>query len=261
MSIFSTPSREGDTRLLMLTNPAFISDLHLTEDAPDTLAGFFRFMKRQALDYREIVILGDFFNYWVGDDAAFTVDAVTNALRTYTDTGRKLYLMQGNRDFLMGRDYARLCGGLLLNDPIAADVNGTRVLLSHGDMWCTNDPDYQKIRARLRSRWWQWCILHLPLKKRLQIAENARKKSQAEKVTKSRDVTDVVAAAFLKEANNFGASIVIHGHTHIPAVHEAIGGVVRAVLPDWVFEGQKCVRGGWISIEEGQLVLHGPYAL
>ena len=258
MSIFSTPGREGDARLLTLENPAFISDLHLTRDAPDTLAGFFRFMEGPALDYAELVILGDFFNYWIGDDASFTVAEVTRALKTYSDTGRRLFLMQGNRDFLMGADYARECGATLLADPVAADVNGTRLLLSHGDMWCTNDPGYQKVRARLRSRWWQWCALRLSLKKRLSIAENARRKSRAEKVTKSREITDVVPAAYREALSLTGATIVIHGHTHRPAVHEDEGGIVRAVLPDWAFEGERCLRGGWLAICDGRPTAFGP---
>lgn len=258
MSIFSTPGREGDARLLTLKNPAFISDLHLTRDAPDTLAGFLRFMAGPALAYEELVILGDFFNYWVGDDASFTVPEVTRALKTYTETGRRLYLMQGNRDFLMGADYARECGATLLADPVPAQVGDTRLLLSHGDMWCTNDPGYQKIRTRLRSRWWQWCVLRLPLKKRLEIAENARKKSRAEKVTKSQEITDVVPAAYRADVARTGASIVIHGHTHRPAMHTDPDGLLRAVLPDWEFKGDACLRGGWLAFENARLVAFGP---
>lgn len=258
MSLFSTPAREGDRSLLDLQNPAFISDLHLTLEKPDTVAGFIRFLNGPALEYRELVILGDFFNYWIGDDGASTVEPVTEALIRYTETGRRLFLMQGNRDFLMGRDYAKRAHATLIHDPAIARIGSLRLILSHGDRWCTNDPAYQRVRTRLRSRWWQWCALRLPLSKRLKMAENARRQSRAEKVTKPREITDVVDNSVLAEAHAFHASIVVHGHTHLPAVHDMKDGCRRFVLPDWEFQGPHCLRGGWLALKMNSLVLHGP---
>ena len=260
MPLFSCPTLEGRKSPLTLQNPAFISDLHLTSDAPETLEGFYRFLEGPAVQYDELVILGDFFDYWVGDDAAASDAPVLTALRRYAEH-HSLYLMQGNRDFMMGEAFAEAAGGTLLADPCLAYSQGRTLLLSHGDKWCTADLDYQAVRKRVRSVWWQWLVLRLPLKKRLSIAENARAKSRQRKSRKEAAVTDVVESAFLSDAQKAGADLIVHGHTHRPFIHTEKNGLLRAVLPDWHFENQAPVRGGWLSLEAGKPVLHGPEAL
>ena len=169
------------------------------------------------------MILGDFFDYWVGDDASYTMAHVSEALRAYAST-HTLYIMHGNR-----------------------------ILLSHGDLWCTFDADYQKVR----SVWWQWIMLRLPVKKRLQVAEDARARSRSRKSVKAAYITDVDERALNEAALAHEAEAVIHGHTHRPGIATTAAGIVRAVLPDWHFEGSKSVRGGWLTFEDDKPVIHG----
>ena len=164
--------------------------------------------------------------------------------------------MHGNRDFMMGERFAREIGATLLRDPAVGVLRGERILLSHGDLWCTFDADYQKVRRRVRSVWWQWIMLRLPLKKRLQVAEDARSRSRTRKSVKAAYITDVDERALDEAARNLEAAVVIHGHTHRPGITTTAGGVIRAVLPDWHFEEANCIRGGWIGIEANRPVLH-----
>lgn len=257
LSPFSCPTLEGTRGIVHLSDPVFISDLHLSDNEPDTMAGFFRFLENEAAAHGELVILGDFFDYWIGDDSSFTVEPIVRALQRWS-ASHGLFIMQGNRDFMMGERFAREVGGTLLRDPMPVTVgeNKTRVLLSHGDIWCTRDEDYQRVRRRVRSLWWQWLVMRLPLKKRIAIAENARMKSKAQKVTKDPSVTDTDHEAIVAAARACGASVVIHGHTHRPSVSSLEDCLVRAVLPDWHFEGERALRGGYIVIENDQPRLH-----
>ena len=181
--------------------------------------------------------------------------AVADALRAYS-ASHGLYIMHGNRDFMMGERFAREIGATLLRDPAVGVLRGERILLSHGDLWCTFDADYQKVRRRVRSVWWQWIMLRLPLKKRLQVAEDARARSRTRKSVKAAYITDVDERALDEAARNLEAAVVIHGHTHRPSITTTAGGVIRAVLPDWHFEEANCIRGGWIGIEANRPVLH-----
>ena len=173
LSPFTVPALEGTAGPVTLNDPVFISDLHLSHSEPDTMNAFLRFLEREAAEHAELLILGDFFDYWIGDDASYTMAAVADALRAYS-ASHGLYIMHGNRDFMMGERFAREIGATLLRDPAVGVLRGERILLSHGDLWCTFDADYQKVRRRVRSVWWQWIMLRLPLKKRLQVAEDAR---------------------------------------------------------------------------------------
>ena len=249
------PALAGLTEIAPLTNPIIISDLHLAPTKPKTIMAFVRFMKTIAPRYPELVILGDLFDYWIGDDASYTMAAVADALRAYS-ASHGLYIMHGNRDFMMGERFAREIGATLLRDPAVGVLRGERILLSHGDLWCTFDADYQKVRRRVRSVWWQWIMLRLPLKKRLQVAEDARARSRTRKSVKAAYITDVDERALDEAARNLEAAVVIHGHTHRPGITTTAGGVTRAVLPDWHFEEANCIRGGWIGIEANRPVLH-----
>ena len=173
LSTFTVPALEGTACPVTLNDPVFISDLHLSHSEPDTMNAFLRFLEHEAAEHAELLILGDFFDYWIGDDASYTMAAVADALRAYS-ASHGLYIMHGNRDFMMGERFAREIGATLLRDPAVGVLRGERILLSHGDLWCTFDADYQKVRRRVRSVWWQWIMLRLPLKKRLQVAEDAR---------------------------------------------------------------------------------------
>lgn len=251
MSLFSCPAREAVTDRIVLDNPCLISDLHLSAEESFHAECFERFLNTKAKDYRELVILGDFFDYWVGDDAIGTVQHIVDALKTYAKT-HKVFVMHGNRDFMLGNRFAQTCGATLLADPCVATVGNETVLLSHGDIWCTHDPDYQTVRNRVRSFWWQWLILRLPLTKRLSIARNAREKSKKKKTQKEAYKMDVAQEAIDSAIRSFSASSIIHGHTHKPGTYSLPDSdCVRIVLPDWRFGENTLLEAGFLARDNG----------
>jgi UDP-2,3-diacylglucosamine hydrolase len=254
MSFFSTPSKEVTRNSIVLRDPVFISDLHLNGDEPDTINGFLRFLNDVASQHQELVILGDLFDYWVGDDDVESAGIVVEALKKFSET-HKLYIMHGNRDFMMGNRFGEACGAKMLADPCVTSNKGVRILLSHGDIRCTDDEVYQKVRRKVRGFWWQWTMLRLPLSKRLEVAQNARAKSKATKESTSAKTMDVVNSEVIKSALQHRAHDVIHGHTHQPGMVQLDAHTARYVLPDWHFEGEKAVRGGYIVLEDNQPVL------
>ena len=254
MSFFSTPSKEVTRNSIVLRDPVFISDLHLNGDEPDTISGFLRFLEDVASQHQELVILGDLFDYWVGDDDVESAGIVVEALKKFSET-HKLYIMHGNRDFMMGNRFGEACGAKMLADPCVTSNKGVRILLPHGDIWCTDDEVYQKVRRKVRGFWWQWTMLRLPLSKRLEVAQNARAKSKATKESTSAKTMDVVNGEVIKAALQHRAQNVIHGHTHQPGMVQLDAHTARYVLPDWHFEGEKAIRGGYIVLEDNQPVL------
>ncbi len=226
------PALAGLEHIEPLTNPIIISDLHLTMKKPKTIAAFLRFMKSTAPRYAELVILGDLFDFWIGDDACEPAQPILAILKLFTATGRRLIVMPGNRDVMLGAGFAAATGAELVKDPIAVDIKGRKVLLAHGDEWCLRDEDYQKFRAMTHNPAWQLKALSLPAAERLKLAEQARAQSEGDKTQKSAADMDVVQTAVAEAASAAGCDLVIHGHTHKPAAHvnEA---VERWVLPDW----------------------------
>ncbi len=254
MKFFSVPAQEVSQESVVLRDPIFISDLHLSRHVPDTIRGFMRFLDEVASKHQELVILGDLFDYWVGDDAIDTMQDIVDALKHFSKD-HKLYILHGNRDFMMGEDFSKATGATILADPAVTSNQGFRMVLSHGDAWCTDDSEYQKVRQKLRSFWWQWTMLRLPLKKRLEIAENGRAKSQIQKQKNDAAKMDVVNAEVLKSALKEYAEVVIHGHTHLPGRVALDKEHFRLALPDWHFEGDQCVRGGYVEIIDNHPVL------
>ncbi|MBO7172755.1 MAG: UDP-2,3-diacylglucosamine diphosphatase [Burkholderiaceae bacterium] len=254
MKFFSTPCQEVTVDSIVLRDPVFISDLHLNGDDSDTIDGFLHFLDDVASQHQELVILGDLFDYWVGDDAIETVSVVIEALKKYSEK-HSLYIMHGNRDFMMGEDFGKACGATMLADPCVTSNQGVRILLSHGDIWCTDDEVYQKVRRKVRGFWWQWTMLRLPLRKRLDVAENARAKSKATKQDTEASKMDVVNAEVVKTALQKHAHAVIHGHTHQPSIVQLDGPLNRYVLSDWLFKDGRAVRGNYIVISDNKPVL------
>ena len=190
MSLFSCPCIEAKTDSITLTKPCFISDLHLNTEVAGQAAFFKRFLEEVAIQYEELLILGDFFDYWVGDDAWDSAAAILEPLKAF-GKDKRIFLMHGNRDFMMGKTLARKLNATLLSDPTVAEIGTQKLLLSHGDLWCINDEDYQTVRRKVRSFWWQWMVLRLPLRKRLTIAHNARARSKESKIKKEALLMDV----------------------------------------------------------------------
>ena len=226
----------------------FISDLHLDASRPQATALFARFLRDEARAADALYVLGDLFEAWVGDDDDSEVGALVAAqLRGLADTGVPVYFIRGNRDFLVGNDYARRAGFRLLPDPAVVMLYGQPTLLMHGDLLCTDDVAYQQFRAQTRNPAWQAQFLAQPLAARQAFAAQARAASMARQQEMKGDdraqfetVTDVSPATVAATFARFGIDTLIHGHTHRPAMHELeVAGrpCRRIVLGDWYEQG------------------------
>ena len=227
----------------------FISDLHLQESHPQTAATFFRFLAEQAVAVRELYLLGDLFEYWAGDDDLDTPfhQTIIRAIRAVSDAGVAVYWIAGNRDFLVGPRFAEAAGLTLLAEPHVASIAGRRIALVHGDAECTADTGYMTFRAQVRDPVWQQQFLALPLAQRKGIIAGLREGSREAHGAKTMEIMDVAPAAVDALHASTAADIVIHGHTHRPALHRA-GTRLRYVLPDWELDAEP-PRGGWIAID------------
>lgn len=215
----------------------FISDLHLDPARPDVAQAFFRFMEEQASQAEALYILGDFFEAWIGDDMQHPfIDGVKQSLRTLTDTGIPVYLMPGNRDFLIGKQFCKETGCLLLEDPTLLKIYDRKVLLMHGDTLCSRDVDYLAFRGMVRNPDWQKDFLSKSLQERLAITESIRAASKEKTGQLKYEVMDVTPSEVERVMTEQGVQLLIHGHTHRPAIHqlEVNGNAAeRVVLGDW----------------------------
>jgi UDP-2,3-diacylglucosamine hydrolase len=215
----------------------FISDLHLDESRPHIVELFMRFLADEARGTDALYILGDLFESWIGDDDDAQLPArVAQALRALRDSGVPIYFMHGNRDFLLGTDYAARAGLRLLADPTVIDLCGERVLLMHGDTLCTDDVDYQKFRTLVRDPAWQQQFRAKSLTERRAFAAQARGESRKQTAMKQAEIMDVNQDAVASTLRTHGVRKLIHGHTHRPATHRFdLDGhsAERIVLGDW----------------------------
>lgn len=215
----------------------FVSDLHLAPERPATVELFLRFLRGRAQRAGALYILGDLFDAWIGDDDDQPpYPEIRRALRDLTDSGTRCLIMHGNRDFLIGRAFARATGCTLLRDPSRIDLAGTRTLLMHGDLLCTDDVPYQRFRRRVRNPVVQRMFLWKSLARRRAIAADYRRKSGAAMAEKTEDIMDVNQQTVERYMRRFRAARLIHGHTHRPADHPfQLDGapVVRNVLAEW----------------------------
>jgi UDP-2,3-diacylglucosamine hydrolase len=238
----------------------FISDLHLQESHPRTAEAFFRFLAERAPQAEALYLLGDIFEYWAGDDDLATPfhQRVVDALRTLSDSGVAVYWMAGNRDFLVGQAFADAAGLSLLPDPWVVSIGGQQIALVHGDAQCTDDLKYMAFRAQVRAPAWQQQFLAMPLAQRKAIIAGLREGSRQAHGEKSYEIMDVTADAVSALHEATGADIIIHGHTHRPALHQdPASGRRRYVLSDWELDAEP-VRGGWIAItDDGKITRHG----
>ncbi|AVZ78726.1 UDP-2,3-diacylglucosamine diphosphatase [Zoogloeaceae bacteirum Par-f-2] len=200
----------------------FISDLHLAEERPDTTAAFLAFLAGPARGVPALYILGDLFEYWAGDDDgnAPLNRAMAEALRGLAESGCAIYFMPGNRDFLLGADYAAQAGMRLLPDPFLLRLGHHDLLLSHGDALCTDDLAYQTYRRQVRDPGWQAGFLSRPLAERKAFIDHLRIRSEQAKREKDLTIMDVNRAAVEALLRKHGYPTLIHGHTHRPACHE-----------------------------------------
>jgi UDP-2,3-diacylglucosamine hydrolase len=215
----------------------FISDLHLTAGDAETTSRFVEFMAGPARAASELYILGDLFEAWIGDDDDDPrLDPIVAALRELTDAGVACALMHGNRDFLLGQRFCAATGARLLGDYERIVLFGEPVLLTHGDLLCTDDTRYMTLRSELRSPAWQRDFLARPLDERRQIASDLRQLSATEIAAKDEYIMDVNQAAVERTMRDHDVTLLVHGHTHRPAVHRFdLGGrpAARIVLGAW----------------------------
>jgi UDP-2,3-diacylglucosamine hydrolase len=228
----------------------FISDLHLSPERPAITRAFFDFLNSKAASASALYILGDLVEAWIGDDDPSDLSRhLIDHLRIYSDSGRKLYFQHGNRDFLIGKRFARETGATLLNDYHQIKDQGTSILLCHGDTLCTDDSDYQKFRRRVRNPVNKWLLRHLPLSKRQAIAERWRNKSMEANTNKASNIMDVNPEAVDQIMGQYDCDLLIHGHTHRPGTHD-LGEKSRMVLGDWH------AQGWYIELHQGKAELH-----
>ncbi len=219
----------------------FVSDLHLDPERPAITDLFLAFLRGEAANVPELFILGDLFEAWVGDDDDAPLPAVVaQALSDVAAGGTAIGFIRGNRDFLLGQEYARRAGFRILPDPCVVPLAGEPVLLLHGDLLCWDDVKYLAARRQMRDPHWQAAMLSRPLAERRLIAQAARKESAAHQGSMSLDVGDATAEAVADHFRRYGVARMIHGHTHRPAIHDlSVDGSPRQriVLGDWYEQG------------------------
>lgn len=220
----------------------FISDLHLSPERPAISALFLEFLRTRARTAEALYILGDLFEYWIGDDIADRpeVRPLLHALRDLTASGVPVYVMHGNRDFLLGAGFEKATGCQLISDPVVIDLHGERTLLMHGDTLCTDDTDYLKFRAMVRNPQWVQMFLGKPIPERLAMVQEVREVSKTATAGKKPEIMDVNPDAVAGALRQHGVRHLIHGHTHRPAQHriEIDGNPARrTVLGDWYDQG------------------------
>jgi UDP-2,3-diacylglucosamine hydrolase len=223
----------------------FISDLHLSASAPARTRLFVSFLQTRANKADRIFILGDLFDAYIGDDDTSSPNReVKAALSGLSQSGTRVFFLQGNRDFLIGAEFGRQTGVELLDDYAVIDLYGIRALVTHGDLLCTDDIQYQQARARIRTPEWQQNALSKPLLLRQCYARWYRFKSGLDKRGKTKEIMDVNADAVEQALRQYGTNVLIHGHTHRPGYHELEkdGQLSRRwVLPEWSETGYALV--------------------
>jgi UDP-2,3-diacylglucosamine hydrolase len=229
----------------------FVSDLHLTPQRPAMAAAFTRLLRTDARRAQRFFILGDMFDYWIGDDDLadpFHAE-VAAELAVLAQSGCRVLFMPGNRDFLLGERFADAAKLDILADPSIVELAGTPTLLLHGDTLCMDDVDYQAFRAKVHAQSWQQQFLRQSLEERRRIALELRADSESSQREKSTEIMDVAARAVEQAFRTSGCTRMIHGHTHRPARHEHyIDGRLceRWVLADWYQRGSylRCDASG-----------------
>jgi UDP-2,3-diacylglucosamine hydrolase len=237
------------------------SDVHLSDDTPLLADAFLAWLHQRCLidttRPQWLLILGDLFDAWIGDDLLSADDSnsigirISNALAALSQAGIRIGLMHGNRDFLLARDFAGRVHAELLNDPTLLVVeHGPRIALTHGDALCTDDIDYQRFRNQVRTRAWQTAFLAKPLAERNAAARQMRADSTLEKSGKAMAIMDVNEAAANDLIQQMKADMLLHGHTHRPGCSQLSEGRQRWVLPDWQTDTSgSLTRGGGLWVD------------
>ncbi len=215
----------------------FISDLHLDAERPQSTEQFLKFMRDEAMAAESLYILGDLFEVWIGDDDTNPAYApIITALADLKRAGTPCFFMHGNRDFLIGKRFAAATGCELLDENEIIKIHGDRVLLTHGDLLCTDDEPYQELRDQIRNPGWQREFLAKPIEERRHIANDLREKSQEAIAEKAEEIMDVNQSTVEATMQAYEVTTLLHGHTHRPGIHRFdLGGseATRIVLGAW----------------------------
>lgn len=254
-------------KLSLTANVYLASDIHLGPSIPHTNQAFYQFLDQAAKQADSLILVGDIFHYWIGDDIAirqpepWLAEAILH-LQTFAKH-KPLYFVHGNRDFLMGHDFARYIGATLLPEQTILEVDGLQIYLSHGDELCTDDKGFMLFRQWSRKAWLQKLFFKLPMPWRINIANKARKQSNSKQAavtydTSKGEVTESAVHAIYKQYPELDG--MIHGHTHRPQMHQLnVDGKAywRLVLPDWELDHTK-PRSGFVILNKNgpQLINH-----
>jgi len=227
----------------------FLSDLHLAAGRPEVTRRFLHYLESRGRDADAVYILGDLFEAWIGDDDDSTLSRdVIHGLKGCADAGTRIFILRGNRDFLLGERFSLSSGCTLLDDPVRIELFGQPVLLMHGDTLCSEDTDYLVMRSRFRNPAWQRDFLARSLAERRRIAAGFRDASRAAGLSRTGESTDVSLEAVIRNMCDYGVRLLIHGHTHRQARHPlAIGRetATRISLGSWESGGHylECTPG------------------
>jgi len=221
----------------------FVSDLHLQNERPDLVRAFLHFLATDARRADQLYLLGDIFEAWIGDDAPFPgTQPVLDALKAVADSGVELFFQHGNRDFLVGEQFATQVNCTLLPDSqLINSADNRPLLLMHGDQLCTDDVEYQQMRMMLRNPQWQQSVLSKSVEERIAMARQLREASKEKGSQKAEYITDVNSGAVISALETANTTLLLHGHTHRPAVHDITltdgSEAQRIVLGDWDQQG------------------------
>ncbi|WP_100753174.1 UDP-2,3-diacylglucosamine diphosphatase [Vibrio salilacus] len=219
----------------------FISDLHLSPSTPATTDCFVRFMRQEAVHAEALYVLGDLFEFWIGDDdRSEFAEQIRTEFKTLTDSGVACFFTQGNRDFLVGKRFSRQTGVTLLGDETVIDLYGRKALVLHGDTLCTQDVKYLEYRKKVHQPWLQWLFNRIPMRYKKKIVSKIQSDIKTDKKTKSLDIMDVTQSEVEIVMQVYNVDLMIHGHTHRPNVHtfktdQTV--CTRIVLGDWYTQG------------------------
>lgn len=219
----------------------FVSDIHLDVKRPAVVDLFNQFLLKRAIHADALYILGDLFEYWIGDDAPHQeYQSTFSALKKVSASKTPVYFLHGNRDFLVANEFAKQTGISLLTEEHVVNIYHQNILLMHGDTLCIDDIAYQRFRKKAHNKWLQWIVLHLPISIRQSLAQRLRETSTQATAEKHADIMDVNQSAVEAAMQRNNANTLIHGHTHRPNIHEFKLNATtykRAVLGDWYTHG------------------------
>lgn len=228
-----------------MSHTLFISDLHLSEDRPDITQALLLFCKQNINKETDaLYILGDLFEYWIGDDDNSPFNLQIIQLLNNISKTTPVYFIHGNRDFAIGERFAKAANVTVLPELKVIDLYGTPTLILHGDSLCTMDLEFMKFRAKSRKKWWQTMMLALPLWYRRHYANKSRKRSKQSQMNKAEEIMDVTPYEVVNQMALHDVNLMIHGHTHRPDIHtieQADNNKTRIVLGDWYSQGSYLV--------------------